>query len=196
MTEGTHQIRFWFTDLESATLRIVGEKGSCRTGIAQFDQPCPVILPSYQYSRPLLVLSQILPVHGICRNTMVEMKGNHSLSHRKCYVYLFHHANLHFKFESMKCQPLVRTSNELLHQRWLNGGLNTFTGHAFLGTCTFYVFVLFKCASCSLSELYVPYITNISVTACSLRAKAVPLHAMVALGWKGGVAPTHSRPRH
>jgi hypothetical protein len=26
--------------------------------------------------------------------------------------------------------------------------------------------------------------------------KAVPLHAMEALGGKGGIAPTHSRPRH
>jgi hypothetical protein len=26
--------------------------------------------------------------------------------------------------------------------------------------------------------------------------KAVPLHAMVALGERGGMSPTHSRPRH
>jgi hypothetical protein len=26
--------------------------------------------------------------------------------------------------------------------------------------------------------------------------KAVPLHAMEALGGRGGIAPTHSRPRH
>jgi hypothetical protein len=30
----------------------------------------------------------------------------------------------------------------------------------------------------------------------SLKAKAVPLHATEALGGKGGVAPTHFRPRH
>jgi hypothetical protein len=28
------------------------------------------------------------------------------------------------------------------------------------------------------------------------RGKAVPLHAMEALGGRGGIAPTHSRPRH
>jgi hypothetical protein len=27
------------------------------------------------------------------------------------------------------------------------------------------------------------------------KAKAVPLHATKALGWRGGIAPTHSRPR-
>jgi hypothetical protein len=26
--------------------------------------------------------------------------------------------------------------------------------------------------------------------------KAVPLHAMEVLGGRGGIAPTHSRPRH
>jgi len=34
--------------------------------------------------------------------------------------------------------------------------------------------------------------TNASET----KDKAVPLHAMEALGGRGGVAPTHSRPRH
>jgi hypothetical protein len=28
------------------------------------------------------------------------------------------------------------------------------------------------------------------------KAKDVPLHAMKALGGRGGIAPTHSRPRH
>jgi hypothetical protein len=28
------------------------------------------------------------------------------------------------------------------------------------------------------------------------KAKAVPLHAMEALGGRGGIAPTHSQPRH
>jgi hypothetical protein len=31
---------------------------------------------------------------------------------------------------------------------------------------------------------------------CYIKGKAVPLHAMEALGGKGGIAPTHSRPRH
>jgi hypothetical protein len=34
---------------------------------------------------------------------------------------------------------------------------------------------------------------------CSIKYKkdkAVPLHAMEALGGRGGIAPTHSRPRH
>jgi hypothetical protein len=30
----------------------------------------------------------------------------------------------------------------------------------------------------------------------SKESKAVSLHAMVALGVRGGIAPTHSRPRH
>jgi len=29
-----------------------------------------------------------------------------------------------------------------------------------------------------------------------LKAKAVPLHATKALGERGSIAPTHSRPRH
>jgi hypothetical protein len=28
------------------------------------------------------------------------------------------------------------------------------------------------------------------------KAKVVPLHATVALWWRGGIVPTHSRPRH
>jgi hypothetical protein len=28
------------------------------------------------------------------------------------------------------------------------------------------------------------------------KSKAVPLHAMEAVGGRGGIAPTHSRPRH
>jgi hypothetical protein len=31
---------------------------------------------------------------------------------------------------------------------------------------------------------------------CYKKGKAVPLHAMEALGGRGGIAPTHSRPRH
>jgi predicted protein tyrosine phosphatase len=30
----------------------------------------------------------------------------------------------------------------------------------------------------------------------SLKAKFVPLHAMKALAWRGGIASTHCRPRH
>jgi hypothetical protein len=30
----------------------------------------------------------------------------------------------------------------------------------------------------------------------NVKSKAVPLHAMEALGRRGGIAPTHSRPRH
>jgi hypothetical protein len=33
-------------------------------------------------------------------------------------------------------------------------------------------------------------------TEYTAKAKAVPLHAMKALGGRGGIAPTHSRPRH
>jgi hypothetical protein len=28
------------------------------------------------------------------------------------------------------------------------------------------------------------------------KAKAFPLHIIKALGWRGGIARTHSRPRH
>jgi hypothetical protein len=28
------------------------------------------------------------------------------------------------------------------------------------------------------------------------KAKTVPLHTTEALAWRGGIAPTHSRPRH
>jgi hypothetical protein len=35
-----------------------------------------------------------------------------------------------------------------------------------------------------------------SYTMILSRGKAVPLHAMEALGGRGGIAPTHSRPRH
>jgi hypothetical protein len=31
---------------------------------------------------------------------------------------------------------------------------------------------------------------------CHNKNKAVPLHAMEALGGRGGIAPTHSQPRH
>jgi hypothetical protein len=31
---------------------------------------------------------------------------------------------------------------------------------------------------------------------CKKKSKAVPLHAMEALGGRGGIAPIHSRPRH
>jgi hypothetical protein len=37
---------------------------------------------------------------------------------------------------------------------------------------------------------------RISVGNNALTHKAVPLHAMKALGGRGGIAPTHSRPRH
>jgi hypothetical protein len=30
----------------------------------------------------------------------------------------------------------------------------------------------------------------------TVKGKAVPLHAMEALGGRGGITPTHSRPRH
>jgi hypothetical protein len=46
-------------------------------------------------------------------------------------------------------------------------------------------------------------ITDLVVIICIInlpnsigKGKAVPLHAMEALGGRGGIAPTHSRPRH
>jgi hypothetical protein len=44
----------------------------------------------------------------------------------------------------------------------------------------------------SLNNLLLLTATNCS----SPNAKAVPLHARKALGWRGAIAPTHSRPRH
>jgi hypothetical protein len=37
---------------------------------------------------------------------------------------------------------------------------------------------------------------TVPVNDCIVKGKAVPLHAMEALGERGGIAPTHSRPRH
>jgi hypothetical protein len=34
------------------------------------------------------------------------------------------------------------------------------------------------------------------VVLCKSKVKHSPLHAMEALGGRGGIAPTHSRPRH
>jgi hypothetical protein len=40
-------------------------------------------------------------------------------------------------------------------------------------------------------------VNKMAVSAKNLiKGKAVPLHAMEALGERGGIAPTHSRPRH
>jgi hypothetical protein len=36
----------------------------------------------------------------------------------------------------------------------------------------------------------------LSVLVVLIKAKAVPLHATEALGGRGGIAPTHSRPRY
>jgi hypothetical protein len=41
---------------------------------------------------------------------------------------------------------------------------------------------------------YIIHVTHSELA--SQKAAAVPLHAMEALGGRGGVAPTHSRPRH
>jgi hypothetical protein len=47
------------------------------------------------------------------------------------------------------------------------------------------------------TKSWVPYsfVTQLIQTG-KVKCKAVPLHAMEALGGKGGKAPTHSRPRH
>jgi hypothetical protein len=39
-------------------------------------------------------------------------------------------------------------------------------------------------------------VTHQGVTLLHKKGKADPLHAMEALGGIGGIAPTHSRPRH
>jgi hypothetical protein len=46
------------------------------------------------------------------------------------------------------------------------------------------------------SEITLPYILEGSHLYISKKSKVVPLHAMEALGGGGGIAPTHSRPRH
>jgi hypothetical protein len=56
-------------------------------------------------------------------------------------------------------------------------------------------------ASCSLSvDCVLSTVTlvkhNSALLKCKKVSKAVPLHAMEALGGRGGIAPTHSRPRH
>jgi len=40
------------------------------------------------------------------------------------------------------------------------------------------------------------FIYNIRLTISKDKGKALPLHAMEALGGRGGIAPTHPRPRH
>jgi hypothetical protein len=48
-------------------------------------------------------------------------------------------------------------------------------------------------------ELENSYIYCIVCRLCKInekKGKAVPLHAMEALGGRGGIAPTHSRPRN
>jgi hypothetical protein len=42
----------------------------------------------------------------------------------------------------------------------------------------------------------VKFASQLSQHAKTVKSKAVPLHAMEALGGGGGIAPTHSRPRH
>jgi len=37
---------------------------------------------------------------------------------------------------------------------------------------------------------------TVFINVYSKKSKAVPLHAMETLGGRGGIAPTHSRPRH
>jgi hypothetical protein len=45
---------------------------------------------------------------------------------------------------------------------------------------------------------YLCLVFRVGFTACldKAKAKAVPLHATDMLGGRGGIAPTHSRPRH
>jgi hypothetical protein len=45
-----------------------------------------------------------------------------------------------------------------------------------------------------ISHVYVQ--AKVNSSAKSKKSKAVPLHAMEALGGRGSIAPTHSRPRH
>jgi hypothetical protein len=48
------------------------------------------------------------------------------------------------------------------------------------------------CVQCEASRLVAMYTRTSAVK----KGKAVPLDAMEALGGRGGIAPTHSRPRH
>jgi hypothetical protein len=45
-------------------------------------------------------------------------------------------------------------------------------------------------------QLYKVKASSLTGHSKPLQSKAVPLHAMVALGGRGGIAPTHSWPRH
>jgi hypothetical protein len=44
--------------------------------------------------------------------------------------------------------------------------------------------------------VYIMKILLAHVSKVQAKTKAVPLHAMKALGGRGSVAPTHTRPRH
>jgi hypothetical protein len=43
---------------------------------------------------------------------------------------------------------------------------------------------------------YTGQVSEVALENTGKKSKAVPLHAMEALGGRGGIAPTHSRPRH
>jgi hypothetical protein len=48
-----------------------------------------------------------------------------------------------------------------------------------------------------LSSLFRPTVFSVKLSfVIPKKSKADPLHAMEALGGRGGIAPTHSRPRH
>jgi hypothetical protein len=53
--------------------------------------------------------------------------------------------------------------------------------------CVYFRLLLQNCSG-KAAQVTAPFLLSFS--------KAVPLHAMEALGWTGRTAPTHSRPRH
>jgi hypothetical protein len=58
-----------------------------------------------------------------------------------------------------------------------------------------------KCYKIPLNEIILVEDVKVSATTTTTtkpttKSKAVPLHAMKALGGRGSIAPTHSRPQH
>jgi hypothetical protein len=75
----------------------------------------------------------------------------------------------------------------LMTEEFSRQGTDSFIKHCFKNSLLILHFMLFN--EDTRAELNI-YSVN------EKKGKAVPLHAIEALGGRGGIAPTHSRPRH
>jgi hypothetical protein len=58
------------------------------------------------------------------------------------------------------------------------------------------ILIFWNTVNNELASVLVVAVKNSRMNLGLLKAKEVPLHTMEALGGRGGIAPTHSRPRH